>query len=184
MERRSKYIFRAFMVLLIIFLIIINVPFPIRIETVALEIKLDDPDYLQERIVIIQGWYRINVFVSHHEFRGKIEISGYPQTQREMHNLGLSPVHIIGGGSRTGFRFGLMFYVADEGQSIYEPNPPFGLVHARLFMRELLIVVNDDDFGMSQTFSPVIAVGADSREDAINRLIPLFFYPASEFRFN
>jgi len=151
--------------MLISLLLVFNVPIPIRIETVAFEIALENPNHAIERTVVISGWYRINLFVPYNRFSGSIQISGYDTTNQAMDALKL---HRNRG---AGYRFDLLFFnyseitdSADNADS--HTRKLFGAMHSRLMFRDAFIIVSCE--GYINTFdSPLVVLNATNRSSAV-----------------
>ena len=80
MRKISKTIIRIFF---IIFILIYTIPFPINRQLDAVEIKIDDPSYLDKRKIHISGTYRFNLFADN-TFRGQISVTEYELTWEKM----------------------------------------------------------------------------------------------------
>ena len=155
-------------IVIVLLILVFNVPIPVRIETTALEIIYTNPDHLEERTVIIQGWYHLNIREPRHVFRGTFTVLEYPETHIEMHNRRLDLTPWFGN-----TRSGILFY-PEYPYSLLDMMP-FGIVYSGFLFRDTIIWVTSVHGTLSQ--APLIVLGATSHDDAVNRVKP-FFYPA------
>jgi len=157
----SAYIF-------IMFIIIINIPMCVNIETVALEVIYNDHSHIEERAVSIQGRYSIDILRGHHEFVGTIEILEYPETHNVTHHL-----RMVDAGDN--FRHNPLFLHLPDGideMFYYSHRVHFGEIFVRDRFSDVMIWV--DVPGEALSNSPVIVAGAETREEALERLSALF----------
>ncbi|CAK7058428.1 hypothetical protein [Tissierella sp.] len=82
----AKIIKRAVYIFFIAFVLIYTIPFPINKELDAVEIKLDDPSYLETRKIHISGTYRLNLFTDN-TFQGQIFVPEYELTSGKMDEI-------------------------------------------------------------------------------------------------
>lgn len=82
----AKIIKKAVYIFFIAFVLIYTIPFPINKELDAVEIKLDDPSYLETHKIYISGKYRFNLFTDN-TFQGQISVPEYELTSNEMERL-------------------------------------------------------------------------------------------------
>lgn len=68
-----KIIKKFFIILLFVLLFIFNFPFKVQYSINAKEIDLSDSSYLKDRVVLLDGMYKINLLIED-RFYGKIEI--------------------------------------------------------------------------------------------------------------
>jgi len=155
---------RVFIALLSVFLITINIPFPVNFTTTAIEIIQTDPSHSIEHTVTVRGWYSTRIFSSHNEFRGSVTVSGYPETFLEMD--GLQFHRFIG---NSNFRLADIFYLGELGEK--PRRPPFGIMFAERgsFLKGSLIMVFENGLGDTH-YSPIIVVGATNQEEALNAI--------------
>jgi len=94
MKRKTNLATRRVIVLSLSFVLLavvllFTIPIKINKTLSAIEIKLDDPSYLQECNITITGFYHLNLFVDD-TFEGAIAVSGYSQTLEKMSTVHLS----------------------------------------------------------------------------------------------
>lgn len=82
----SKIIKRSICILFIVIILIYIIPFPINKKFDAIEIKLDDPSYLETRRISISGNYRFNLFTDN-TFQGQIFVPEYELTSGKMDKI-------------------------------------------------------------------------------------------------
>lgn len=132
LSKKDKWISNAIAIIIMLFFFVLIVPFPVNRTYDAIEIKLDDPNYLVKRQVKISGTYHINILESC-DFKGQIEVSGYPLTAEKMGDLYSMPT----GAPIT--------YSYDKGvDSQGYPNRQyyfFGRLYSKLFLSKPLILV-------------------------------------------
>ena len=85
----KKRIKTAILIVFILFILLYNVPFNINKQIKAIEIKLDDPYYMEKRTINIVGKYHFNIFVSD-IFRGRINAFEYGPTTEELRDFKFS----------------------------------------------------------------------------------------------
>ncbi|MCL2188979.1 MAG: hypothetical protein FWC16_08680 [Defluviitaleaceae bacterium] len=137
----------------ILFWLIHIFPIPVRIEAPAIEIMLNDDGHFYERVVRINGWYRINLF-SHHRFNGQIEISGYPKTFYDMERLLLHRNAFARG------RFDLMFYAGQR----------FSVLYTRWVFNDAAIMLPDENGHLNSSTSPFVVLHKLCRLEAMDVL--------------
>ena len=133
-QKRRRYAGRTLTILLVLILAVLNVPFPVKSEVPALEIKLDDPSYVVERTITVSGYYHINVF-KENSFRGQISVSDYCLTSDKM----VSPIY-LGKESSPLEYYG---YQKDPPSSPHADryNYKLGYICAKPFMGDPMIMV-------------------------------------------
>lgn len=82
----TKIIKWTVFIVFISLVLLYTIPFPINKELDAVEIKLDDPSYLETRTIYISGTYRLNLFIDN-TFKGQIFIPEYEITSERMSNI-------------------------------------------------------------------------------------------------
>ena len=70
----------VFVVILLAFLAVFLIPFPVRRELTAIECRLSDPSWNLSREIHVEGVFCLNLFFEN-TFKGVIRIEGYPMTQ-------------------------------------------------------------------------------------------------------
>lgn len=85
----KKVIKKLIAILVMLFVLVHMIPFTITKDINAIEIKLDDPSYLEERTIQVSGKYYLNLLVED-KFRGKIIISDYKITSGKMETIWFS----------------------------------------------------------------------------------------------
>jgi len=155
---------------IIFFIVVFNVPIPINIDTYALEVVIGDSSHMVERTVTIRGQYRLNILVRYHEFRGEIIISGKDETNREIGSL-----HLYKSRHHIGFRDGVLIYgplqVPDISYIDRTRSRVFGTIYVRGLFRDTMILHWREDYSNSLIGSPVIVLGATSRDEAVERIL-------------
>ncbi len=160
---------------LLTFLIFI-IPIPINRVYDAIEIKLDDPNYLVECQVKIKGKYHINLFTDD-SFVGQISVSDYKLTNEKMDNVYFSDIGCP------------LFYTYTSGYDtdgrVKRYDYCLGRMYSKPLFRQMTITVFSDnplnkaEGGKTQgswgTWNErngyCIVPLADTREEAINKLI-------------
>lgn len=79
---KKKILKNLIIVLVLAGILVFNIPFPMSKTIDALEIKMDDPNYLTPVKINLNGTYRVNLFSSDN-FEGFISIDGYVLTESE-----------------------------------------------------------------------------------------------------
>lgn len=170
--------------LIVLLLIHPIIPTPMIIDTTAMEIRMDDPTHLIEHTISIRGMYFHNFYTRNSRFRGRIEISGYPQTHNgRTQSFRIDRIHLAFGNLFG--RGSLWYFQADNiGWRIpeYELN---ALVMAEPRFRQMVIMVTgyEGSFhgGAYHPAVPIIVLHATSRQDAYERaslVHPVIFIPA------
>jgi len=114
--------------------LLFSIPIHIDKTLSAVEIKLDDPSYLQECTITITGSYHLNLFVDD-TFEGAIAVSGYSQTLEK-----ISPVHFSKEGCPLFYRrFKEGFY--DEDGRLTRFEYCLGRIMSGRFFHNVIIVV-------------------------------------------
>jgi len=173
-KKARKYVFRVIGILFLLFILVINVQIPVRINTTALEINLDDPYHMVERTIEIRGWYRINVFSSTNRFNGRISIDGTDYMNSRMPSVRFVNARMASLELRRNratvltHRSGIIMYRFER-----EDGRPDGEVFAsiftgRLFFRNTILRFHQDNrHGFAA--NTVIMLGANSREEIVDR---------------
>ena len=82
--KQKRRIVKGFLAVLLLFLLVIAIPLPVRYRAAALEFKASDPVYTgQSRLVTVDGYYFFNVFTAD-RFLGQILVEGEEGTQYEL----------------------------------------------------------------------------------------------------
>ena len=161
---KDKRMLRAVLLTFAAILILINiVPIPIRMQRSAFEIDWRDGHHDEEKTVIINGWYRVNVFTGNHRFNGSVKISEYPETHGALWTQGLTMTRVERPGRIASLRFAIMTY-RDESRPEYIPLP-FGTIYATAFFRHVYINVWAED----RSSTVFIVTNAISPDDAVLR---------------
>ncbi|QOR35417.1 hypothetical protein IMX26_00815 [Clostridium sp. 'deep sea'] len=141
-------------------------PIPINRELTAVEIKLDDPGYLETRTIQIKGSYRFNLFKDN-IFKGQIFVPKYPTTAKKMQKLQF--IRDVGNEA-------VMSYVYTtgtdaDGHENYE-HYNFGKMICKPLLSKMVILVYEqqDNSGWSSKFGYCIVTSAKNREEALNIL--------------
>jgi len=142
----------------------LSVPIPVNRTVNALEISVDDPSHVVERTVTIQGLWRRNIFsrLPFHEFYGKFEISGYPETEM----LAFAPI------ARRYGRIGHIGPISYYDMLVYSEHW-FGISTRFLFRQAVIEIVDwiesEDDyiFIENQLF---VVLNATMRDEALEIL--------------
>ena len=79
----AKIIKRTVTIFLIVFILLYTIPIPINRKLDAVEIKMDDPSYLETRTIHIKGNYRFNLLKAN-TFKGQIFVPEHEITSEEM----------------------------------------------------------------------------------------------------
>ncbi|QOR34615.1 hypothetical protein IMX26_14220 [Clostridium sp. 'deep sea'] len=82
----KKRIRTTILTILTLFILLYNIPFNINKKIKAIEIKLDDPNYMEKRTINIVGKYHFNLFISD-IFRGRINAFEYGPTTEELRDF-------------------------------------------------------------------------------------------------
>ena len=176
-KSRKKWIKKVVCVLLITAILAINVPIPINIDTHAIEIIYSDASHIETRNVRIQGRFSFNVIRRWHGFRGAIEILEYPETHNE---LAFSPIRfypMLSDGGLWGFRFEfLQYYIGPPERVPFTtvvayPQVTFGAMYTTPFFRQALIMIADEDGGISSYESRIVVLHATTREEALEVIL-------------
>lgn len=163
---KAKIIRRTLFVLAIIAIFVFNVPIPIHLDVNAIELRVKNFDYFEDRTVQINGWYSLNLFTEN-RFRGEIVISGHNITHSEMLDLRFV--------NRRGVFSGIIEYYKDSGNDRNRPQRHlFGVIHSRVFFRDAIIVLYEDyvtEYGNNIRISdpltsPIVVLNAETSEDA------------------
>ena len=145
-----------------LFLLMINIPIPVNFTTVAVEIIQDNPEHIVEHRVTVRGWYRINVLVPYHEFRGSIEIYGHPEISFEAIRIRL--VRFMG---NRNFRDAVIADFGEAPQGREHVNRAMIFTENWSFMRRSVLMVFEEGGG-NTIYSPLVVFGADSHEEALS----------------
>jgi len=163
-RRVRRIVFWSIFGLIVLTMLVFNVPLRVNRTVTALEISLDDPNHIAERTVILDGWWHLNIFehgrVSpHHQFSGRIEIVGYPETDE----LG-QPVVVWPLISRS--HFGPIFY-REEYPALVRRERGFRITTGFLF-RNAAIEVFDWNWVECEHGSGARATGENHRFIVLN----------------
>ncbi|MCL2402396.1 MAG: hypothetical protein FWC90_07115 [Oscillospiraceae bacterium] len=185
MGDKAKLIRRAIFGLIVLILLVFNVPIRVNRTVTALEVRLNDPYFAEERTVEIVGWWRINIFHrsgwnliwGHHRFSGRFEILGYPETVELEQPINMWPLV-----SRR--PAGPMHYCETTRQGYRERS--FMIYTGFLFRRAVITVADlqwvEDGYGGASGFGVhdrFIVLNTTSREEAVEilRAADLFGIP-------
>ncbi len=134
MENRVKLTTWIKDILIFLILLTFIIPIPVRFSVPAVEIKLDDKDFLEHRTINVHGWYRINIFTDC-QFSGRITISGYPETFNRMSDIQF--MKDAGNGSA-------LIYWPEDG-----PECIFGRFQAEFPFRRMVVLLFERSAGNS-----------------------------------
>lgn len=152
---KKKIITTTICLIIILFIFVINYPFPINMKVRGLEIDIANKNHIIEREIQINGRYYVNLFArgAVDKFIGKIEISGYEDKIKKEWEM--APVN-IGGGH-------LSFYIKEKKEK-YE------LCNADIdrFMQNMVFWFGDT---LSADEGRLVVTGAKTREEAMQILV-------------
>jgi len=134
MEKNKKNIIikRSLRIFLILLILVSIIPIPINRTYDAVEIKLDDPNYIVQCQIKIQGRYHLN-FLTDDMFAGKIIVSDYRSTNEIM-----SKVYI----SKDGWPLEYTYYLGKDEDGRPITNTFFlGHIDSKNWFKEMAILV-------------------------------------------
>jgi hypothetical protein len=173
------------LILLILLILIHIIPFPVNRELKAVEIKLDDPSYLETRTIHISGTYRFNLFTKD-TFNGKIFVPQYELTTKgTSEEVEFSKDPNVGRGFPLSYRYGAA--IDTEGR-LQENYYFFGRFISKPLMYSPAILVYqkyiDGTGGLSWNGRDgyCIVASADSREEPLEILRKHGIYTPENYR--
>lgn len=175
MKRHVKrhIIGKIILAILIIYIFIINFPFPIKMHLKGIEIDMADINHVIVRDIRIEGSYCVNSPIAHKidEFRGKIEIMGYDEgiiEVKESTRTGIKSYRYHGKIDKSWemspirMEGDVIEYVKKEGKKNYSCLMCW--VYMDNFMQNMVFNL---DWGLSCEEGRVIVVGAETRKEAL-----------------
>ncbi len=160
----------VFLIVAISFMLLHMISIPINKKYDAIEIKLDDPSYLEKCTVSMKGSYQFNI-LSEDTFKGQITVSTYPRTYDKMEKVDVT---------REGDCSGTLWY------GTYESLYPFAMLSSDMLLNNIVLLVKSNPMYEDNKSRPLhisVSWGSDdgycivpsvsTREDAIEKLSEL-----------
>jgi hypothetical protein len=166
-----KKIFKILAIISIIsFFLLHTISIPISREYDAIEIKLDDPSYIENCKVSINGKYYFNFLIAD-AFEGDIKVSSYPVTNKK-----IDRVEIVKD-------YTLWYYSLENKNKVWHP---FAILSSDVLFKNMVLLVKSNPMynnheirpaGTSASWNEIdgycIVPSVNTREDAINKLYEL-----------
>ncbi len=159
----------VFLIVAISFMLLHMISIPINKKYDAIEIKLDDPSYLEKCTVSLDGSYQFN-FLSADTFKGRITVSTYPRTYDKMEKVDIT--------KKDGYPLSYGTY-----DNLYQ----FAMLSSDVLLNNIVLLVYSNPMyednksrpldinhvGWSSTDGYCIVPSVSTREDAIEKLSEL-----------
>ena len=170
-----KRLFRYIpLVALLLFFLVINVPFPVHLELDALEVCPADAAIAVNRTILLDGYYRFNLF-SPDSFTGAIHVSGY---ENQAGSYAADPIPLE---SHHGGQIVYRFPLEPSDNMWQERQFLLGWMHARRPLRNIIIRIAEHSpedaerlpggGGSFRTDTGIyVLAGVRSREEALHKI--------------
>jgi hypothetical protein len=173
----AKIIKWTIRILFIVFVLVYTIPFPINKELNAVEIKLDDPSYLETRTIHISGTYRFNLLKGN-TFEGQIFVPEYELTSEKMDKVEFIRDADYDYGYSLSYRYEIGTDV--DGRPIREYYFLGRIISGPLLYRPVILVYSKNKGGTGGWGSDsgyCIVPSASNREEALEILEKYDIYP-------
>lgn len=163
MNREAKifrYLEISIALMICVIAVICWIPIPVHIECDAIEIKLDDPNYIMDRRIAIHGQYFINL-MEDSSFQGNISISGLTDRSEELLKVSIAEDYKENGAT--------LWYRLNSENSEIPLDHCLGIIFSNAFFSDPCILLYDN--GTWTTMDGYCIVSrANNREDALKKL--------------
>lgn len=143
-------------------LLLYCIPIPIHLQYHAIEIKLDDSDYMIDRTILLNGTYDLNILQTSY-FQGSIEVSGCSQTSEELLRIDINADYKENGAA-------LWYREMSESVEQKTTRSCFGILYSDIFFSNPFILRFDTSQAWSTEDGYCIVSGVSTREAALDKL--------------
>lgn len=173
-----KWTVRIFFIVLVLICII---PFPINRKFDAVEIKLDEPSYLEKRTIYISGTYYFNLLTDS-TFKGQIFVPEYKLTSKKMNRVQFFRHNAFGGfpSAEGSLLYSYVIGTDANGRPI-KKFYSFGEICSKPFFHNMVILLYGQSKGEGRGWLSsggyCIVPSASNREEALKILAKYDIYP-------